>query len=98
MAIDPNDPEYRASRTVPSTYSNRAYVTVNGPLVRIAFGEAQNPMEESQYYSAVTMSKTDAQDLAYLILNLIKQTAPPAPPAPLGGLGNAMRGPPGVRR
>ncbi|HEV7690489.1 MAG TPA: hypothetical protein VGO52_06695 [Hyphomonadaceae bacterium] len=108
MALE-DDPDYQASRAVPSNHSNRAYVSIHGGQVRLAFGEAPEVTDETKYYSAVLMSKTDARELATLILQLIRQTDPPSPPnafnsylaggPPQNGLTSGIGGgPPRVRR
>lgn len=78
MPINPNDPEYQLTLTVPSNYSNRAYVVVDNGVVRLSFGEA--PVgQPSRYHSAVTLSVADALSLADAIYRTYRAAYPPQP-------------------
>jgi hypothetical protein len=67
------DPERQWALEVPTAYSNRFYVTVSPPIVRIAFGERDGANGEIRYRSAVAILGDDAIALVELISRFVRK-------------------------
>ncbi|MFN3462812.1 MAG: hypothetical protein ACK4X1_01925 [Terricaulis sp.] len=63
-----------------SAYANKAYVTFNEGVARLAFGESAAMATESTYHTAVSMTVLDALALADAIYGVYDQLYPPTPP------------------
>lgn len=77
MSLDPENPEFRKASRLASAYSNRAFVTLQGGMARIVFGESAAQVAETTYHTAVTMTPADLLSLADVIHDIIDQVYPP---------------------
>lgn len=77
MSLDPENPEFKKAAALTSRYANRAYVTLQGGMARVAFGESAANVGDTTYHTALTMTPADLLSLADVIYSLIDEVYPP---------------------
>jgi hypothetical protein len=84
MANQASQTEAEVAHSGPAIHVNRAYVSVNGAIVRVAFTELESDNAEPSFRTAIVTSIENARAFARLILELTPEAEKPRTLADLG--------------